>query len=251
MRRLFICLLLLLAAWTGPAAERTSHETTRSSDTEAAPTTPTVSQESKERETLLQREAELEARLRRLEFQRDKYASAIEAQRLAQARLDARKDDIRELALKLEPFLADTVERLTTIVDADPPFLREERTRRVAFLRESLADPRLEPAEKLRRVLEALRVEAGYGLSVETTDETLLLDGVETQVTVLRLGRLALFFVTPDGGRMGRYDRAAGQWIDLDEASRRALRHALDIAERRRPAELLRLPVDAGAGATP
>lgn len=199
------------------------------------------------KQELLREVRDLKTRTAWLEFQRDKYQAYIETQHQSIAELTRRKAELRTVRDELEPFLTRLVDRLGAFVAADLPMLAEERAQRVAFLRASLADYHLSLSEKLRRVLEALQIEADYGKSVERIDTSIPLDGVQTRVTLLHLGRLALFYTTADGARMGRWDPAGKTWVDLDEKYRRELRHALEMANRRRTVELLRLPVEAGS----
>ena len=53
--------------------------------------------------------------------------------------------------------------RLEESVARDLPFLTEERSLRLASLRQELVRPDIAGAEKLRRLLEALQIEAQYG----------------------------------------------------------------------------------------
>jgi hypothetical protein len=60
---------------------------------------------------------------------------------------------------------------------------------------------------------------------------------------VFRMGRLALFYQHLDGGACGFYNIAERKWCPLPEAHQRAILAAMEIGAKRRPAEMLSLPV--------
>lgn len=161
--------------------------------------------------------------------------------------------DVDELARRLEESerfeggLQDTLlaifHHLETHMQTDLPFLEEERTTRLAAVRTELVRTDVEPAEKLRRILEALLIEAQYGGGFEVYPEDIGVGDQVLAVDVLRLGRLALFWRTPDGSRAGEFDRASGTWTELDGSARNAVNAALDMAMRRRQHEVIGLPL--------
>jgi hypothetical protein len=189
---------------------------------------------------------ELKARKAWLDFQARKHEAYAATQKRRVAELERRKQEAQRIRVELEPFLEEVLARLESFVDADLPFLKQERRRRLGFLRRSLDDPRLGLGEKLRRVLEALQVEAGYGRDTEVVQRTLQLDGEPVRVSVFRLGRLGLYYVGPDGSRAGMYDPSADAWRPLPERFAKPLSSAMDMARRRRAADFLDLPIPGG-----
>ena len=169
------------------------------------------------------------------------------------ARTDALGRRTRELerrlleAVRLEDSLQDTLltiaGQLADAVANDLPFLPEERGRRLTLLEAELARPDVSPGEKLRRLLEALQVEAAYGGTVEVYQGDIELDGRTMLVDILRLGRLSLFWMSLDGKQAGEFDRAAGRWRALPGRHRRTIRQAMEMASRTRSMELLDLPL--------
>lgn len=178
-----------------------------------------------------------------LDFQNKKYSRYLEKQKAVIAELERRKQEAKRIKMELEPFLEDVVELLGQQVKQDLPFLADERSKRLAFLRESLDDYHLNLSEKLRRVLEALQVEAEYGRSVETTSEILQLNGSPVQVDVFRLGRLALFYRSQDNAQAGVWDRKSASWRPLDSAFAGEMKKAGEMATRKRAVEMLDLPI--------
>lgn len=174
---------------------------------------------------------------------------AVEQKRLsalqeAIADLDRRLEESDNLNTSLQDTLDAVVLRLERWVDRDLPFLLEERQARIAALKNEVARPDVTGAEKLRRVLEALMIEAQYGGTVDVHQGSIILDGEELFVDILRVGRVSAFWRTPDGSRSGEFDRASGQWVEFDNRKyNRNIGLAMEMANRVRPVELISLPL--------
>lgn len=164
----------------------------------------------------------------------------------AKARIAAKEKELADserLQQEISPLIHSLTVELQEFVAGDLPFLAEERTTRLARLAELRDDPEVTTSEKFRKVLEALLVEAEYGNTIEVTRETITLDGKDTLVDIFRLGRVALFFQTLDQKSSGYYDVAANAWKFLSREYNRDLTTAMEIGAKRRPAELLALPL--------
>jgi hypothetical protein len=196
-----------------------------------------------ERAGMTDRIRELNHKKRWLDHQIQKHGIYIQKQEESIAELKRQKEKAEHIRMELEPFLDDLLVRLEKFVAGDLPFLREERQRRLQFLRDSLNDHRLSLDEKTGRVFQALQIEAGYGGNIEQTGETVEVNGSRIQANVLRLGRTALLYQTPDGKQTGRFNRETGTWGTLDPSYGQAVRHAIEISEKRRTPDLLTLPV--------
>jgi hypothetical protein len=173
---------------------------------------------------------------------------AVEEQRAAGlddrvAELNRRLDESGRLNAVIQDSLVAVLHRLERVVAADLPFLPLERGRRLADLRQELAKPEVASAEKLRRLLEAMLVEAQYGESVEVTQEKIAIQGTETFVDMLRIGRLAMFWRTPDGEQIGTWDPVSADYVTLPGSYSRTLQKAMEMATRMRPVQLISLPV--------
>ena len=168
----------------------------------------------------------------RLNIQRNIVAEA--------ERMTKESERIRE---ELQSCLDFIVTRIEESIKRDLPFLPKERSDRLASVKETLARTDKTAAEKLRRVMEALQVEAEYGRTVEVYNDTIDLDGQSVLVDILRLGRLSLFCQTPDSKMVGYYDRGIGRWVSLSPGYRRNINKAVDMARRQRTIDLVRLPI--------
>lgn len=244
--RLMAAVALLLGGLTvsGRAADIESvQQATVTSLRQEQTTQRTADTWSEKKQTLVNDILDQKTRLQWNRYQNDKYRQYIARKKAAVAELRARKEKMRQLRMALEPYLDQVLAGLEQFVAADLPFLARERSTRIAFLRRTLTDPELALGEKLRRVLEGLKVEAEYGNSIEVSSEKLDLDGQSTLVNVLRLGRVGLFYVTKDGMNLGMWNTRTGQWTHLDERFAAPLQLTMDIVERRRAAELVELPL--------
>jgi len=161
------------------------------------------------------------------------------------ANLESATDEIHILRERLEPYLEDVVTRMEAFIESDLPFLADERQLRLQALKESLNNYNVSLSEKLRRVFaEGLQIETEYGLAVEAIeDQTLTINGNETEVIIFRLGRVLMVYRTLDGTQIGRWNHETKQWESLPESLNRNIRWALDIAQRKRTAEIVELPL--------
>jgi septal ring factor EnvC (AmiA/AmiB activator) len=195
-------------------------------------------------------QAELKARyeaakagIRSLEKERDILARENTALGDRVAELKRRLEESVRLEEGLEDALEATLVELERFVAADLPFLPEERATRIRSLKESLVLSDTSPAEKLRRLLEALQVECEYGDTVEAYQQKIMVNEEPVFADIFRLGRLSVFWQTPDGSRVGEYDRVDGRWVELPSHYGRSIRMAVEMARKQRPVELIRLPL--------
>jgi hypothetical protein len=81
---------------------------------------------------------------------------------------------------------------------------------------------------------------------VETVeDQTLNIDGTETQVMIFRLGRVGMFYMSLDESQIGRYNTEKRQWEPLQTDLTRSIKRGIDIGQRKRTAEIIDLPLGA------
>ena len=188
---------------------------------------------------------ELQTRLTWLSYQKGKHNVYVKGLQDNIAELEAKKLEARRLRENLEPYLDEVVERLEKFIETDMPFLEAERQQRLSFLYNTLKDYHLDLGEKLRRVFEALGVEATYGKMVTATEETLNIEGDDTEVTIFRLGRLAMYYQSMDKTKIGKWNTKAQKWEPISKEFARQIRHAVEMANRERTVQLIQLPVGA------
>jgi hypothetical protein len=183
------------------------------------------------------------AHIESLEKQTALWGTKVEVLQEQVDEFNRRIEESERLEANLGEILDAVMGRLEGWVGKDLPFLPEERAQRLSFLRETLAQTDSSGAEKLRHLLEALLVECEYGETVEVYEQRIQVDGEPVFATLFRLGRLSIFWQTPDGARVGEYDRVTKGWVELPAKYVRSISAAVEMAEKRRPIEILRLPV--------
>ncbi len=243
----FVVVLMLVLVSPGRAGSAPSSADTRKSIEEAI----VLEQQSQkqvdawisEKEELSSRVRNLKNELRYVERQQEEYASYSTKQEQNIRRIEEKQEDLKRMHRELEPYLGEVVERLQDFVQSDLPFLSEEREKRLAFISELVDDYHLAASEKFRRILEALQVEAEYGRYPEVDETFLDIDGKPTKVHILRIGRLALYYLTLDGKKAGRYDPKSGRWEDLPRDSAGEIKSAIQMIGKNRTMALVNLPV--------
>lgn len=245
-----LCLILTCAGTAGMAAEspedsgvQAGFSKVEAAARKAGETGVRAEQWTREREALLNE-------ARQLLFDTEATRFAVTRQEAYIAREEA---DIRELSERLteahatrsglEPVMEALYADLARVLTTDLPFAMDERQTRLAQLRRTLDDPEVSAGEKLGRLLEALRIEAGYSLTIEAEDAVMSVNDTPTALTLLRVGRLALLRLPASGVWVERYNPATQHWDRLDEPGTRELIKTVQITRKRRIAELVALPV--------
>lgn len=243
---LFIASSLLIPA-PGPALgsqteQRIEQPVRQSIDTRQA-TQKEEAQWQLEKETLVARFEQLQDQEKQLTEQKKMLKQQIAS---AKTRISAKEKqlaDIKDISLQIEPFIQEMFNALKSQVADGYPFLMDERQGRLHRLETAMADPDVAISEKYRNVMEALLVEAEYGFTIEAYQETIAIEGQSMLADIFRLGRISLFYQSLDRKRCGYYNAADGAWQRLDAVHNPAIRTAIDIAAKRRPIELLCLPL--------
>ena len=96
------------------------------------------------------------------------------------------------------PLMGRMIDNLEQFVLLDIPFMLEERTQRVAALREAMANADVTVSERYRRILEAYQIEMEFGRTIEAYEDTLGEGNAQRTLQFLRVGRVALLYQTED-----------------------------------------------------
>ncbi|WP_355661447.1 DUF3450 domain-containing protein [Halomonas salifodinae] len=196
-----------------------------------------------ESRAMLEELRRLEGETRRLRQANERLAPGLETRAERLDRREAALDALHDTRNALPELQEALIERLDAWIDADLPFLVEQRRARLATLEASLVDPDLNDAERLERILAAWRSELDYGREMDAWRGYLNDDQARREVDFLRLGRVGFYYLTPDGRQGGVWLAESGEWAALEDAERRQVRQGLRMARDQRAPELLRLPV--------
>ncbi|MGI9229314.1 MAG: DUF3450 domain-containing protein [Gammaproteobacteria bacterium] len=170
----------------------------------------------------------------------------LELQTLEMQQLRTSIEEVSVIERQITPLMLRMVESLEQFVMLDMPFLLEERTERVARLKDTIGRADVTAAEKFRNVLEAFQIENDYGRTIEAYKD--VIDGIE--VSLLRFGRVSLVYQDESGTINKAWDQEAGQWVELDSAEyRNHIARGLKIARKQVAPDLIMLPVSAAGGA--
>lgn len=164
------------------------------------------------------------------------------------ANLDRSIANAASMERDIAPLMVSMIDALEQFVGLDMPFHLEERNNRVERLRNNLGRSNLSSAEKFRQVLEAYSIEMEYGNAIEAYTETVPVDGVEQDVNILRIGRIALMYQTKDLSQSAVWQD--GSWQTLDEDWNADIAEGLKIARQQSPINIMSIPVSAPQEAT-
>lgn len=146
----------------------------------------------------------------------------------------------RNIPLLMEKMLAAIEE----FIELDYPFQLEERRARVEFARNAIDNPDVSIAEKFRQVLVMYQNETAYGRTIETYDDTIEIDGVARDVSIVRIGRVALIYQTTDRQETRAWDNRTREWVELPPGEyRTAVQNAIRVAAQLDAPRVIELPV--------
>ena len=160
------------------------------------------------------------ANLKQLEAARRYNASLnrnIEAQDREISRLREDIENVEGLQRATQPLMEEMVARFSDIVNADIPFLVQERAARAARLQGVLSNPSMSAAQRYRLIVEAYQIEDEYGRTISAYEGTIGEGEGALTGEFLQIGRVALIFKTPDDSVLRVYDATAGDFVNLDK----------------------------------
>lgn len=159
------------------------------------------------------------------------------------ASLDQSINDAAGMERDIAPMMLDMIEGLTQFVALDLPFDKAERTERVEKLRLNLGNSNLSTAEQFRQILEAYKIETDYGKNIDTYTSTENIGGVNLDVNVLRVGRIALMYQTKDQASSGVWNNKTGSWDELGPEYKSAIADGIKIAKKQASINIMSLPI--------
>lgn len=169
----------------------------------------------------------------------------VKAQQEEMGRIQQQIDSAASVGRELVPLMQRMIDSLAAFVELDVPFLEKERSQRIASLRKMMVRADVADSEKFRRLLEAYQIEVNYGHTIEDYSGQLELDGKKLNVAFLRIGRLALLYITPDEQHLGFWNQKSRRFEPLGPEYRDAIKKGLRIARKQTTYDLLRIPVPA------
>ena len=173
----------------------------------------------------------------------DQLSEIIDAQFAEISNINNQIDSLDDINIDILPLLKTMTNTLRKVVNLDIPFLKEQRIERVNNLDELLLRADITTAEKFRKVFEAYQIEANFGKTIENYPGYIMLNGAEVAVDFFRLGRLGLYYRTPNGKETGFWNLNTSDWSHEDGSLNDAIKVALDISNRQSPPNFITLPL--------
>jgi hypothetical protein len=176
------------------------------------------------------------------------YANQLELQVKSQQEelkaIERQLQEVETTSREITPLMQKMLATLDQFVSLDIPFLLEERTKRVATLKEMMDRADVTISEKYRRIVEAYQVEMDYGRTIEAYDAKLGSEDDARTVQFLRVGRVALLYQTLDGSETGYWDQEKKSWV-VDNDYKAHFKEGISVAKKARAPEMLIVPVQA------
>ena len=165
--------------------------------------------------------------------------------------LSTQIEDVTLVEREIMPLMSRMIGALEEFVEADVPFLIDERRARVGNLLDIMGRADVTVAEKYRRLVEAYQIENEYGRTIESYRAELQIgDGALRTVDFLRFGRVVLIYTTLDSSESGVWDADGNKWVELPGSYRAAVRQGLRIARQQSAPDLVVLPIQAARSAS-
>ncbi len=173
----------------------------------------------------------------------------LKAQAVANREITASIGKAQALEPQVVPLLGKMLGALEAFVKADLPFNKDERMASIFKLKDLMTNPEATTSSRFRSIMDIYTVELEYGNNYEAYKEVQNVDGSDIEVDMLRIGRVALYYQTPDQKKSAMWDTANKMWKELPSSVNRDIRKAIKVAAKTTAPELLSLPLTAPEGA--
>ena len=170
----------------------------------------------------------------------DQLATQVKSQEDEMATMTRQLSEIETTSREALPMMEKMVTTLAQFVQLDLPFLPEERTNRIASLKDMMTRADVSVSEKYRRIVEAYQIEIEFGRTIEAYQGKV----EDRTVDFLRAGRVALLYQTLDGKETGYWDADAKKW-QQDDDYEDAIKAGLKVAKKQSAPDFIALPVHA------
>lgn len=167
----------------------------------------------------------------------------LDAQRAEITGLEQQIENSTSIGREITPLMLRMLDSLGEFVVLDVPFLPDERTKRMAELREMMNRADVADSEKFRRILEAYQIENDFGHTIEAYKGSLARDGGQEMFNFLRIGRVVLVYLSQDGKQAGVWNQSQRRWEDLPAEYRSSIKEGLRVAQKQTAPDLIQLPV--------
>jgi len=180
-----------------------------------------------------------------LKVYHDYVATLVADQQLGIDSLQTQIDGIDDVKRGIVPLMFRMIDSVEKFIDLDVPIKIDERKARVERLRDVMANSNVTISEQFRQVIEAYQIENEYGQAMAPYTGTLDYQGTEITVDFVNLGRTALLALSLDQKSAWVWDNDTRAWEELGAEYISPVVIAVRMANKRLPANLLKLPIKA------
>ena len=145
--------------------------------------------------------------------------------------------------INIIPLMLKMTASLEQFISLDAPFLLDERMERVRSIKVAMDRGDVSTSEKFRKVAEAYQIETDYGRTIEAYRGSVNFEGKDFNADFLRIGRVALMFVTTNGDKAAYWDMGSSSWIKSSGSIKRSTEEGIKIALKQSPPKLIKIPV--------
>jgi septal ring factor EnvC (AmiA/AmiB activator) len=170
----------------------------------------------------------------------EQLAAQVKSQDEQVADMTHQLTQIETTSREVLPMMDKMLATLDQFVKLDVPFLIEERSNRVAQLKDMMTRADVSTSEKYRRIVEAYQIEMEYGRTIEAYQGKV---GDKT-VDFLRAGRVSLMYQTLDGKETGYWDANEKTWKKDDDYGD-SIRAGLKVAKKQAAPDFVTVAVRA------
>lgn len=168
----------------------------------------------------------------------------IQSQEQEMDQLNASIDQVTVIERQITPLMHRMIDGLERFVEMDVPFNPDERSDRIDRLREIMDRADVAVSEKFSQILNAYQIENEYGRTMEAyVDDSFEFGDRTLVVDMLRFGRIALMFQTPDGETIGAWSKKDHRFVPLDDSYKSQIRNAVRMARKQASVDLVILPI--------
>ncbi len=167
----------------------------------------------------------------------------IGSQEREMAQLSDSIDKVTVIERQITPLMLRMIDGLEQFVDLDLPFLLDERHGRIDNLRNMMDRADVAVSEKYSQVLRAYQIENEYGRTLSSYGDTINIAGIDRKVDVLKVGRIALVYQTPDGEETGMWNQTSGTWEPVDDEYKTPVRNGIRMERKQLTVDMLTLPI--------
>lgn len=143
------------------------------------------------------------------------------------------------------PLMYKMIDSLEQFIKLDVPIKLEQRTERVARLRELMGESNVSTSEQFRQVLEAYQLELQYGNTIDAYQGELDYNGTNIAVDFFNLGRTAMVALSLDQKNAWIWNNSSRAWEELGDEYLTSVIKAVKMARKIVPVDLIKMPVTA------